>query len=82
MRIPGKSLYVPRIDRSVPNHMDLLRVHDENDLQSLASGTWGIKEPSEQYNGAARSNGELLPRVIHGGSLQLLNSESSLERWM
>jgi len=34
--------------------MDLLRIYDEEDLSSLPSGVWGIKEPTFQYCEAPR----------------------------
>jgi len=50
----GKTLYVPRIDRTIPNHMDLMQIYDLDDLRSLPSGTWGIKEPGLEWNGGTR----------------------------
>ncbi|TFY77692.1 hypothetical protein EWM64_g6319 [Hericium alpestre] len=52
----GKTLFVPKIDASKAGHMDLLRIYDEEDLQSLPAGTWGIKEPTYQWKDAARTN--------------------------
>jgi 5-formyltetrahydrofolate cyclo-ligase len=34
--------------------MNLLRVYNAEDLQSLPSGTWGIKEPSVEWTGGRR----------------------------
>jgi 5-formyltetrahydrofolate cyclo-ligase len=50
----GKTLYVPRIERTTPSHMELLQIRDLDDLQSLPSGTWGIKEPGLEWNGGKR----------------------------
>jgi len=52
----GKILYVPRIDRMAPNKMSFLQVYNSKDLQSLPSGTWGIKEPSVEWEGGRRVN--------------------------
>ncbi|KAJ8509003.1 hypothetical protein ONZ45_g8779 [Pleurotus djamor] len=41
----GKTLFVPRIDKSTPGRMDLLRIYSTDDLSRLKPGTWGIKEP-------------------------------------
>ncbi|KAJ7185790.1 hypothetical protein C8R46DRAFT_386315 [Mycena filopes] len=41
----GKSLFVPKIDTTIAGRMQLLRVDDEDDLNALPSGVWGIKEP-------------------------------------
>lgn len=37
--------------------MDFLKIHDEEDLRSLPSGVWGIKEPSFEYHGSGRESG-------------------------
>ncbi|KAH8113748.1 5-formyltetrahydrofolate cyclo-ligase [Phellopilus nigrolimitatus] len=52
----GKSLYVPKIASRKDRRMDLLRVYDFGDLDSLPSGTWGIKEPDPEYDGRRRSS--------------------------
>ncbi|KAG9128442.1 hypothetical protein FRC07_011199 [Ceratobasidium sp. 392] len=39
----GKTLYVPRMNGRVIN---MLRVYDSHDLDSLEAGKWGIREPS------------------------------------
>ncbi|KAJ8507688.1 hypothetical protein ONZ45_g9970 [Pleurotus djamor] len=41
----GKALFVPRIDKSTPGRMDLLRIYSTADLSRLKPGTWGIREP-------------------------------------
>ncbi|KAI0310874.1 hypothetical protein OF83DRAFT_1178120 [Amylostereum chailletii] len=41
----GKTLYAPKIDPSASGRMDFLRIRDENDLERLESGLWGIREP-------------------------------------
>ncbi|KAL0959615.1 hypothetical protein HGRIS_011318 [Hohenbuehelia grisea] len=46
----GKTLFVPKVDVLGPGSMDLLKIHDTDDLQSLPAGVWGIKEPTSHYN--------------------------------
>lgn len=36
--------------------MDCFEIYSEEDLESLPSGTWGIKEPDPLYDGKARAN--------------------------
>jgi len=77
-----KTLYVPRIDRTVPNQMSLLQIYNSEDLQSLPSGTWGIKEPGVEWEGRRRMNVLddecegldliLVPGVAFDGSLSRL----------
>ncbi|KAI0247721.1 5-formyltetrahydrofolate cyclo-ligase [Lactifluus subvellereus] len=50
----GKNLFVPKVDPTLPGGMDLLRIQDEDDLRSLPSGVWGIKEPTFQYRETPR----------------------------
>lgn len=54
----GKTLYVPRTDRTLPSQMNLLQIYSREDLQNLPSGTWGIKEPNEGWEGGKRMNGK------------------------
>ncbi|KIJ36320.1 hypothetical protein M422DRAFT_261270, partial [Sphaerobolus stellatus SS14] len=51
----GKMLYVPRINRE-RGELDMLRIYDEADLESLPSGKWGIREPGLEKNGRPRMN--------------------------
>ncbi|KAL5481002.1 hypothetical protein ACEPAI_9943 [Sanghuangporus weigelae] len=51
----GKSLYVPKITSSKERRMDFLRLYDLEDLESLPSGAWGIKEPDFDYKGKRRA---------------------------
>lgn len=37
--------------------MDMLRVYDQQDLDSFPSGLWGIREPPHERDGKPRSNG-------------------------
>ena len=46
--------------------MDFLRIYSEEDLMSLPTGTWGIREPGDEYSGNIRMNGESM-YYIHGG---------------
>jgi len=49
----GRSLFVPKI-KSKEGHMDFLKIYGQDDLESLPSGVWGIKEPGEQWQGSLR----------------------------
>lgn len=51
-----KALFVPRIE-SIDGQMDFVRLYDDNDLSSLPSGMWGIKEPGRDWQGQGRSSG-------------------------
>ncbi|KAJ6557951.1 hypothetical protein B0H19DRAFT_124100 [Mycena capillaripes] len=46
----GKTLFVPKIDLTTDGRMELLQIYDEDDLNSLPSGVWGIKEPNRLHN--------------------------------
>ncbi|KAF8518416.1 hypothetical protein BU17DRAFT_48617 [Hysterangium stoloniferum] len=46
----GKILFIPRIDKA-RGKIDMLRIYDEQDLDNLVSGKWGIREPSLEING-------------------------------
>ncbi|KAH9833197.1 5-formyltetrahydrofolate cyclo-ligase [Rhodofomes roseus] len=50
----GKTLFVPKIDTARDGAMDFLQVYGEEDLRSFPSGTWGIKEPTYEWNGVQR----------------------------
>ncbi|KAG7095361.1 hypothetical protein E1B28_006120 [Marasmius oreades] len=52
----GKTLFVPKIDKKTPGRMDLVRVYSNDDLNSLPSGLWGIKEPTSDFSGQPRAN--------------------------
>ncbi|KAI0370574.1 5-formyltetrahydrofolate cyclo-ligase [Pilatotrama ljubarskyi] len=50
----GKTLYVPKMldkDRGI---MDFLQIFGEDDLRTLPSGQWGIREPDELVKGKRR----------------------------
>lgn len=53
----GRTLYVPKIKKGSARTMDFLRIHDAEDLESLPSGVWGIKEPGVEHAGSVRKNG-------------------------
>ncbi|PCH35410.1 5-formyltetrahydrofolate cyclo-ligase [Wolfiporia cocos MD-104 SS10] len=52
----GKTLFVPKIDPSARGKMDFLKVYGEDDLSSLSSGLWGIREPEYEWQGQPRLN--------------------------
>ncbi|KAF7326013.1 5-formyltetrahydrofolate cyclo-ligase [Mycena kentingensis (nom. inval.)] len=54
----GKTLYVPKIDTAADGRMELLRIYNEPDLDSLPAGVWGIKEPDRLRDGEARTSAE------------------------
>ena len=53
----GKNLFVPKVDPTLSGGMDLLKIYDDEDLRSLPSGVWGIKEPTFQYSDTPRMKG-------------------------
>ncbi|KAF5371576.1 hypothetical protein D9758_003578 [Tetrapyrgos nigripes] len=52
----GKTLYVPKIDVTKDGKMDFWQVYDEEDLESLPGGVWGIREPTAEYKCVTRLN--------------------------
>ncbi|KAI3605245.1 hypothetical protein WG66_013157 [Moniliophthora roreri] len=50
----GKNLFVPKIEEG--NRMQFVRIYNQNDLNTLPRGLWGIKEPTTYYNGESREN--------------------------
>jgi hypothetical protein len=52
----GRALYVPKTLSNTPTdkHMDMFRIYSEEDLNSLPSGVWGIREPDLEYEGKKR----------------------------
>ncbi|KAF9269693.1 5-formyltetrahydrofolate cyclo-ligase [Marasmius fiardii PR-910] len=52
----GKTLFVPKIDKTTPGRMDFVRVYNNEDLNSLPAGLWGIKEPTCEFLGQPRAN--------------------------
>ncbi|TFK21827.1 5-formyltetrahydrofolate cyclo-ligase [Coprinopsis marcescibilis] len=50
----GKRLFVPKI-LNKDGIMDFFEIFNENDLATLPSGTWGIKEPDSQWEGKSRT---------------------------
>ncbi|KAF9010218.1 5-formyltetrahydrofolate cyclo-ligase [Cyathus striatus] len=71
----GKSLFVPKI-QTKNGHMEFLKIYGAEDLASLPSGMWGIKEPGPQWREELRSNETLdiifLPAVAFDRSLSRL----------
>jgi 5-formyltetrahydrofolate cyclo-ligase len=61
----GKTLFVPKIDQT-EGRMVFLGVYDEDDLETLPSGVWGIKEPADYWAGRKRQNGVLFSNPIAG----------------
>ncbi|QRV76392.1 5-formyltetrahydrofolate cyclo-ligase [Ceratobasidium sp. AG-Ba] len=59
----GKTLYVPRMNGRVIN---MLRVYDVQDLDSLEAGKWGIREPSPTRDGSERQE------ALQNGGLDLI----------
>ncbi|QRV91227.1 5-formyltetrahydrofolate cyclo-ligase [Ceratobasidium sp. AG-Ba] len=59
----GKTLYVPRMNGRVIN---MLRVYDIQDLDSLEAGKWGIREPSPTRDGSERQE------ALQNGGLDLI----------
>ena len=55
---------MPKVDAALPGGMDLLRIYDDEDLRSLPSGVWGIKEPTFQYRDAPRMKGPYPPFTL------------------
>jgi len=41
--------------------MDCMKIYDKNDLMSLPSGVWGIKEPDAVWQGEPRLRGNIVP---------------------
>ena len=55
-RNEGKTLYVPKIANREDRRMDLLRIYSIEDLESLPNGTWGIKEPTSEWQERRRAS--------------------------
>ncbi|KIK68481.1 hypothetical protein GYMLUDRAFT_154066 [Collybiopsis luxurians FD-317 M1] len=45
----NKSLFVPKVSQN--GSMESLKVHNRDDLDTLTSGLWGIREPSDEWEG-------------------------------
>ncbi|EIN08570.1 nagb/rpia/CoA transferase-like protein [Punctularia strigosozonata HHB-11173 SS5] len=60
----GKTLFVPKIDKSVDGKMDFLRVYDVEDANTLPTGVWGIREPPYEWQDR--------PRASDGAGLDLI----------
>ncbi|KAJ7461716.1 5-formyltetrahydrofolate cyclo-ligase [Mycena galericulata] len=57
----GKTLFVPKIDTTSEGRMEFFQIYDEEDLDSLPAGVWGIKEPDRLRNGRPRASGMCWP---------------------
>ncbi|KIK25989.1 hypothetical protein PISMIDRAFT_95793 [Pisolithus microcarpus 441] len=69
-----KKLFVPIIV-SESDHMDFVRLHDEQDYRNLPIGLWGIPQPTTQWNNEKHLDVILLPgrwRVAFDRSLSRL----------
>jgi 5-formyltetrahydrofolate cyclo-ligase len=53
----GKSLFVPKIIKTTDSHMEFWKIYSQDDLDTLPSGVWGIKEPSDQWQDENRLSG-------------------------
>lgn len=47
--------------------MECVKIYDKNDLMSLPSGVWGIKEPNAFWQGEPRLRGKVVPVSLSGG---------------
>ncbi|KAJ3930487.1 MAG: hypothetical protein NXY57DRAFT_304959 [Lentinula lateritia] len=54
LEIGNKSLFVPKVTRD--GAMEFLKVENQNDLDALPSGKWGIREPSYESDAGPRVN--------------------------
>ncbi|KAF9078715.1 hypothetical protein BDP27DRAFT_1310056 [Rhodocollybia butyracea] len=55
IRLAGsKSLFVPKI--TPDGAMEFLKLYNQNDLETLPSGLWGIREPSNEWESRPRLN--------------------------
>ncbi|KAI0763464.1 5-formyltetrahydrofolate cyclo-ligase [Trametes elegans] len=57
----GKTLYVPKMLDKERGIMDFLQLFGEDDLRTLPSGQWGIREPHEELDGMRRPSGYAEP---------------------
>ncbi|KAJ3895274.1 hypothetical protein GG344DRAFT_85994 [Lentinula edodes] len=62
LEIGNKSLFVPKITRD--GAMEFLKVENQNDLDALPSGKWGIREPSYESDAGPRVNGVAFDRSM------------------
>ncbi|KAI9065240.1 5-formyltetrahydrofolate cyclo-ligase [Trametes sanguinea] len=68
----GKTLYVPKMLDKEHGVMDFLQIFGEDDLRSLPSGQWGIREPELETKGRRRptaldGNAEPLDLIVMPG---------------
>ncbi|KAJ3793691.1 hypothetical protein GGU11DRAFT_691294 [Lentinula aff. detonsa] len=57
-----KSLFVPKISQN--GAMEFLKLDNQNDLDTLPSGKWGIREPSYESEAGPRLNGVAFDRSM------------------
>ncbi|KAI0642804.1 5-formyltetrahydrofolate cyclo-ligase [Trametes meyenii] len=50
----GKTLYVPKMVDKEQGIMDFFQLFGEEDLRTLPSGPWGIREPDKEFKGRQR----------------------------
>ncbi|KZS90191.1 nagb/rpia/CoA transferase-like protein, partial [Sistotremastrum niveocremeum HHB9708] len=53
----GKQLFVPKIIKGKDSHIEMLRVYDKEDLETLPAGVWGIREPDLTWRNGRRASG-------------------------
>jgi hypothetical protein len=70
-------LFVPKIDTETDGRMDLLQIYNEEDLDSLPSGVWGIKEPDRLRDGRLRASGMTLKAVDSNKTYTKFHSTAS-----
>ncbi|KAJ8464074.1 hypothetical protein ONZ51_g9842 [Trametes cubensis] len=54
----GKTLYVPKMVDKDHGIMDFFQIFGEDDLRTLPSGQWGIREPEPEVEGKLRPSGQ------------------------
>lgn len=60
----GKVLFVPKVDYS-RGEIDMLRVYDEDDLNSLVPRKWDIREPELYKDDHPRMNGKIINCILY-----------------
>jgi 5-formyltetrahydrofolate cyclo-ligase len=43
----GKTCFIPKYQSTASNHMDMLRLHSMQDMETLPLTSWNIKQPSD-----------------------------------
>lgn len=52
----GRRLFVPNIANRKDGRMDMLEIYSDQDIASLPSGKWGIREPAPEWQGRRRAS--------------------------